>query len=66
MSGFAHDKLFMLKRVMKFFFILICVSSCTYNVSMVHTEGVASDVIDSQQEASPEISTDLKLPVNTP
>lgn len=35
--------------------------SCTYNISMVHTEGMASDVIDTEQEATPDIKTDLTL-----
>lgn len=35
--------------------------SCTYNISMVHTEGSASDVIDTEQEAKPDVKTDLTL-----
>lgn len=35
-------------------------NGCTYNISMAHTEGVASDVIDDTQ--SPTNSADIKVP----
>lgn len=39
-------------------------SGCTYNISMVHTEGQASDVIDSTQSAEPDISPNISIPAS--
>ena len=36
-------------------------SSCTYTVNCVHTQGSASDVIDEEQDATPEVSPTLNL-----
>jgi len=36
--------------------------SCTVNVSQVHTDGTATDIIDTDQRTDPEIKTDLKIP----
>jgi hypothetical protein len=40
--------------------------SCTYNVSLVHTEGQASNVGDETADADPDISPHLSLPLTTP
>lgn len=55
---------------MKFLYIIIPIviaavvtlwcSSCTYNVSMAHTEGVATDVIDDNMSNAP--TADINLP----
>lgn len=37
-------------------------TSCTYNISLIHTEGSASDVIDNNQDASPDVKADLSIP----
>ena len=42
------------------FFLLT--SACTYNVSMVHTEGTATDVIDNDQTADPNIAPTVNIP----
>jgi len=44
-------------------FSVFLIFSCTYNISMVHTEGTASDVIDTEQEARPETDANLNIPV---
>lgn len=44
------------------FAYLLC--GCTMSVNQVHTEGTASDVVDEQQEASPDISPTLSIPAN--
>lgn len=31
---------------------LLCLTSCTYTISMVHTEGSASDVVDNDEKPS--------------
>lgn len=35
-------------------------ASCTYNISMAHTEGQASDVVDSTQ--SPDVKPNIEIP----
>ena len=44
------------------FFTAFMMSACTYNVSMAHTEGTATDVVDSNQSAEGEVSPNLELP----
>jgi hypothetical protein len=38
------------------FVCMLCLGSCTYNVSMAHTEGTATDVIDDNLTNTPDIS----------
>lgn len=38
-------------------------TSCTYNVSMVHTEGQASDVIDETSANTPTVSPTVSIPL---
>ncbi|HET9433045.1 MAG TPA: hypothetical protein VFO37_04775 [Chitinophagaceae bacterium] len=45
-----------------FFLCMIFLNSCTYNISMVHTQGTAEDVIDSNQSAEPDISPEISIP----
>jgi hypothetical protein len=42
---------------------LMILTGCTYNVSLIHTEGEASDVIDTVQEASPDVKPQIQIPV---
>ena len=37
-------------------------SACTYNVSMVHTEGQASDVIDETSTNAPNVAPQIDIP----
>lgn len=49
----------------KFVFISassICLSSCTFNVSMAHTSGSATDVIDDNASNTPTISPTVSIP----
>lgn len=39
-------------------------NSCTYNVSMAHTEGTAEDVIDDTQSNTPNVSPNLSIPAS--
>lgn len=48
---------------------LICViftacilTSCTYSITMVHTEGTASDVVDNNQKADGDVSPTVSIP----
>lgn len=42
--------------------LFLC-ASCTYNISMAHTEGSASDVIDDTQTPTSTVSPDIKIPL---
>ena len=42
--------------------ILALLSSCTYSITMVHTEGQASDVVDEQQTPSTTVSPTVSIP----
>lgn len=48
--------------------ILMCslpmfLTSCTYNVSMAHTQGMADDVIDDTASNTPNISPNVTVPL---
>lgn len=48
------------------FFIVIVglffLNSCTYSITMVHTEGTATDVVDETASATP--STSISVPIS--
>lgn len=50
---------------MKYILIsLMCLlSSCTYNVSMAHTSGIADDVIDDTATNTPNVSPTVTVPL---
>lgn len=37
-------------------------TSCTYSITMVHTQGSATDVVDETQSNEPDVKADIKLP----
>lgn len=37
-------------------------SSCTYSINMIHSEGNASDLIDENQSAKPNINPNFTVP----
>ncbi len=41
---------------------LVTMGGCTYNISMAHTEGTASDVIDDTQAPTNTVSPNLEIP----
>lgn len=41
------------------FFLLLLLTGCEYSITMVHTEGVAKDVVDENQTASPDVQASL-------
>lgn len=43
----------------------LTLTSCSYNISMVHTEGQASDVIDETTTQTPDISPTLTIPAGS-
>ena len=40
--------------------LILC--ACTYNVSLVHTEGEATDIIDTTQRTDPKTDANLSIP----
>lgn len=42
---------------------LFLLQSCTYSITMVHTEGTASDVVDETQSNTPNVSPDVNIPI---
>lgn len=51
---------------MKIFFVItacfLCLTSCTYNISMAHTEGFATDTIDDTASNTPDVSPEISIP----
>lgn len=45
---------------------LLCtfLQSCTYTITMVHTEGSATDVVDETQSTQADIKPDLTIPLH--
>lgn len=52
-------------RAMKMINILILaiLTSCTYSVNLIHTQGSASDVLDEDQRAEPTVSPTMNIPI---
>lgn len=42
--------------------LILCLGGCSYSITMVHTEGTASDVVDETASNTP--STSLSVPVS--
>lgn len=45
-----------------FLFLSAALTSCTYNVSLVHSEGQATDVIDTAQTPTSDLSPTITIP----
>ena len=43
--------------------LVIMLYGCTYSITMVHTEGTASDVVDETQTSKPDVKADVALPL---
>jgi len=43
--------------------MLALLSSCTYSVNLIHTQGNASDVIDEEQKNDPTVSPTMNIPI---
>lgn len=41
---------------------ILLLTSCTYSINLVHSEGTATDVIDENQTASPDVSPTVRIP----
>ena len=42
---------------------MIFIQGCTYNISMAHTEGTATDTIDDTDTITPDVSPTITLPL---
>ena len=51
-------------RILASLMLVLCSQSCTYNISMAHTEGVADDVIDDTASNTPNVSPTVTLPIS--
>lgn len=45
------------------FTMIFCLFSCTYNISMAHTQGTADDVIDDAASNTPNLSPTVSIPL---
>lgn len=45
----------------KLFPILFLLTACSYNINLIHTEGVASDVVDETQTPTTDISPTVNM-----
>lgn len=55
----SEEKSLIIKRCMTLGALCFALTSCTYNISMAHTEGVASDTIDDTQSNTPTTSANI-------
>ncbi len=51
-----------MEKFIPFFFLF---SACTFSVNQIHTKGTASDVVDENQTASPNISPTIDIPLSS-
>lgn len=45
------------------FLVMLFLQSCTYSITMAHTEGSATDLIDETQTNTPDVSPTVTLPI---
>ncbi len=48
---------------MRYLPLLLLLSSCSFNISMAHTEGTATDTIDDTQKTDAVVSPKVTIPV---
>ncbi|MCE5294140.1 MAG: hypothetical protein LLF94_05950 [Chlamydiales bacterium] len=46
-----------------FLILLFAATSCNYTITLVHTQGTASDVVDETDDASPTVSPTISAPL---
>ena len=50
-----------MKKLLLFSLLLLLLTACTYSITMVHTEGTATDVVDEDQGASPTLTPTVNV-----
>lgn len=53
----------MYKWILSVMLSVVC-TSCTYNISMAHTEGSATDVIDDTATNTPDVKPTVTIPLS--
>lgn len=51
----------MILKYIHFLAMLCMLSGCTYSITMVHTEGSATDVVDETQSNTPNVSPNVSV-----
>jgi hypothetical protein len=45
-------------------FMLAFLTSCTYSINLVNSEGTASDVVDQNRTPNPQVSSTVSIPTS--
>lgn len=53
-----------LSRTLFCFFLCMMLNSCTYSITMVHTEGQATDIVDETHSPKADISPNIAIPAS--
>lgn len=53
-------------KLTKIIIILLILTSCTLSFTNICTHGIASDLVEEQQDAEADIEPDIKLPLISP
>ena len=56
-----RDLLLLLAMIL-IIYLCLTLSGCTYSITMAHTEGQTTDLIDEQQKANAEVKPNLAIP----
>jgi hypothetical protein len=51
-----------INMILAFLLINCALASCSYNITLAHTEGSASDLIDEVSTNTPTLSANVKMP----
>ncbi len=54
----------MSKKLIPCCLISLMCTSCTYSITMVHTTGTATDIVDTDQGASAKIDPNINIPIS--
>lgn len=52
-------------KVTGIFCLISAITSCTYSINMIHSEGTATDMIDENQAPSTDLSPTISIPATT-
>jgi hypothetical protein len=57
-----NTRYFWLMTLLLMFILTVTLTSCTYNISLIHTQGEATDIMDTTQNQNPDVSPTLSVP----
>lgn len=52
-----------MKYVIIYGIMMQALTGCTYSINMIHSSGTATDLVDENQAVTPDIKTDLSIPL---